>query len=145
MPHETGLFLLYFFHFLSQEVLFVQPHRQDSIMIRQIYDMALTQGKRYIHLERICKEVPTCLSRSANADETVYLTFAMLKKIKPDTVWLQPVMFPHWVRGSRAECKTINASKISNLYGVSSPLLCGVEVHFSITSLHSWIKNVCKQ
>ncbi|MBW7935692.1 MAG: hypothetical protein H3C71_00605 [Flavobacteriales bacterium] len=71
MPHETGLFLLYFFHFLSQEVLFAQPHRQDSIMIRQIYDMALTQGKSYIHLERICKEVPTCLSGSANADEAV--------------------------------------------------------------------------
>ncbi|MCZ2443675.1 MAG: hypothetical protein LC101_07875 [Flavobacteriales bacterium] len=40
-------------------------------MIRQIYDMALTQGKSYIHLERICKEVPTCLSGSANADEAV--------------------------------------------------------------------------
>ncbi|MBE2247394.1 MAG: M20/M25/M40 family metallo-hydrolase [Candidatus Competibacteraceae bacterium] len=95
---------------LNISICSAQKQTSDSVMIRRIYNMALTNGKCYHHLERLCKEAPARLSGSANADKAVELTFDMLRNIEPDTVWLQPVMVPHWVRGTKATCNTINTA-----------------------------------
>lgn len=81
-----------------------QSFFKDSLMLRKIYDVSLTQGTCYQHLYRLCKEAPARLSGSANAQKAVEITYEMLKALKPDSVWLQPVMVTHWVRGDKAVC-----------------------------------------
>lgn len=92
-----------------------QSYTKDSVMIRKIYDAALTQGNSYVHLYRLCKEAPARLSGSPNAQKAVDITYEMLKALKPDSVWLQPVMVPQWVRGDKAICYIVNKKKKLNI------------------------------
>jgi len=80
-----------------------QAYGQDSTLIRHMADDILTQGKAYENLRTLCKEAPARLSGSANAAKAVELTQAMLKEAGADTVYLQPCMVPHWIRGPKEE------------------------------------------
>ena len=70
----------------------------DSTVIKTIFDTELTEGLSYEHLRQLCKKVGPRLSGSEGADRAVEWGQKLLSKIA-DTVWLQPVMVPHWVRG----------------------------------------------
>ncbi|MEO6229828.1 MAG: M20/M25/M40 family metallo-hydrolase [Ferruginibacter sp.] len=71
----------------------------DSLMIRKIADEVLINGKAYDNLRFLCKKIGPRLSGSANAQKAVEATARMLKEAGADTVYLQPCMVPHWVRG----------------------------------------------
>ena len=73
----------------------------DSLMIRKIADEVLTNGKAYDNLRFLCKKIGPRLSGSANAQKAVEATARMLKEAGADTVYLQPCMVPHWVRGAK--------------------------------------------
>ena len=73
----------------------------DSLMIRNMANEILTQGTAYKNLEFICKKIGPRLSGSANAAKAIQATTAMLKEVGADTVYLQPCMVPHWVRGAK--------------------------------------------
>lgn len=72
----------------------------DSLLLRRIYDLALTEGKCYSHLDQLCKEAPGRISGSRNAGIAVQLTKRMLENMGLDSVWLQECMVPHWERGA---------------------------------------------
>ena len=82
---------------LSQIVCAAQT--EDSIMIKRISDEVLTNGKAFENLRFICKKIGPRLSGSAQAQKAVEATAKMLKDGGADTVYLQPCMVPHWVRG----------------------------------------------
>ncbi len=71
----------------------------DSIMLRNIYDMALLNGKSYEWLDYLSNEIGGRLSGSVEAERAVRYTEAELKELGLDKVWLQPVMVPKWTRG----------------------------------------------
>jgi len=73
----------------------------DSITIRKIANEVLTNGKAYDNLRFLCKKIGPRLSGSANAQKAVEATARMLKEAGADTVYLQPCMVPHWVRGTK--------------------------------------------
>jgi hypothetical protein len=75
--------------------------KADSITIKKIADDIMTNGKAYDNLRYLCKQVGPRLSGSANAQKAVEATFRMLKEAGADTVYLQPCMVPHWVRGEK--------------------------------------------
>lgn len=75
----------------------------DSVMIRKIYSEALTRGKCYPTLEHLCTKIGGRLSGSPQAQQAVEYTFNELKSYGFDTVYLQKVMVPHWVRGAKEE------------------------------------------
>ncbi len=77
----------------------VSAQVDDSIMIRKIADEVLINGKAYDNLRFLCKKIGPRLSGSANAQKAVEATARMLKEAGADTVYLQPCMVPHWVRG----------------------------------------------
>lgn len=79
---------------------FTQNSKSDSLLIRKIYDVALTNGSAYANLYTLCKEAPARLSGSKNAAKGVDLTFSMLQLVA-DTAWLQETMVPHWERGEK--------------------------------------------
>ncbi|MEO8762825.1 MAG: M20/M25/M40 family metallo-hydrolase [Ginsengibacter sp.] len=73
----------------------------NSLMVKKIADETMTNGTAYANLRRLCKQVGPRLSGSSNHYKAVLLTREMLKAIGVDTVYLQPCMVPHWVRGKK--------------------------------------------
>jgi len=76
---------------------------EDSLMVRKIADEVLMRGKAYDNLHYLCKNIGARLSGSANAQKAVEATMRMLKEAGADTVYLQPCMVPHWVRGAKEQ------------------------------------------
>ncbi len=74
---------------------------EDSIVIKKIVDDVLINAKAYDNLRFICKKIGARLSGSPNAEKAVSATAKMLKEAGADTVYLQPCMVPHWVRGAK--------------------------------------------
>ena len=81
--------------------LVATAQNEDSIVIKKIADDVLTNGKAYDNLRYLCKKIGPRLSGSANAQLAVEATARMLKEAGADTVYLQPCMVPHWVRGEK--------------------------------------------
>ncbi len=77
------------------------PAQNDSATIKKIADEVLTNGKAYDNLRYICKKIGPRLSGSPNAQKAVEATVKMLKEAGADTIYLQPCMVPHWVRGEK--------------------------------------------
>jgi hypothetical protein len=82
----------------------------DLQFIKKIYDQALSDGRSYAWLERLTKGVGNRLSGSTGAEKAVVWSKAMLDTLGLDSVWLQPVMVPHWERG-KPEKVTVLKSK----------------------------------
>lgn len=74
---------------------------KDSLLISRISQEMLTHGTAYENLRYLCKEIGPRLSGSENAQRAVVATAKMLKDAGADTVYLQPCMVPHWVRGAK--------------------------------------------
>jgi hypothetical protein len=90
-------FLVLFSFFCLQS--FAQ--NQDSIIIKKITDEVLTNGKAYADLHDLCKQIGNRISGSEQAAKAVQLMFNKMKAYGFDSVWLQPVMVPKWIRGSK--------------------------------------------
>ena len=75
--------------------------KEDSIIIKKIADEVLTNGRAYDNLRYLCKKIGPRLSGSPQAQKAVNATMQMLKDAGADTVYLQPCMVPHWVRGDK--------------------------------------------
>lgn len=74
---------------------------QDALFIRQIHNIALTEGRCYPWLHHLTKKIGARLAGSPQAAAAVEYTFQMLDTLGLDSVWLQPCTVPHWVRGER--------------------------------------------
>src|SRR5258705_5416614 len=79
--------------------LFAQ--QDDSLMLRKIYNEVLSNGKAYDNLYALTKTVGERLSGSSQAAQAVKWTEKKMKETGADSVWLQEVMVPHWVRGEK--------------------------------------------
>lgn len=75
--------------------------QQDSIQIKNIYNVALTQGNSYQWLDYLSNQIGSRLSGSLGAELAVDWTKSQLEMIGLDKVWLQPVMVPKWIRGGK--------------------------------------------
>ena len=84
-------------------MILIQGHGQsaDSLMIKKISDEIFMNGTAYSNLKYLCKKVGPRLSGSSGAALAVEQTARMLREAGADTVFLQPCMVPHWVRGDK--------------------------------------------
>jgi carboxypeptidase Q len=78
-------------------------YKADSLTVKKISDEIMTNSFAYENLRFLCKKIGHRLSGSANAEKAVMATKKMLKDAGADTVYLQPCMVPHWVRGAKEE------------------------------------------
>ncbi|MCC6462515.1 MAG: M20/M25/M40 family metallo-hydrolase [Saprospiraceae bacterium] len=83
----------------------------DAAFIRKIYSQALTDGRCYPWLSDLCLGVGHRLSGSPAAEKAVRWTHSVLDTLGLDSVWLQPVQVPHWVRGGAEEVKVTGSKK----------------------------------
>ncbi len=72
---------------------------RDSIMIRSIYNEALSHGECHENLYVLCKEIGHRLSGSPQLDAAIEWGAATLNNYQPDSLWLQEVLVPRWTRG----------------------------------------------
>lgn len=81
--------------------VFLVAQVEDSLTIRKISNEILANGTAYENLRYLCKQVGPRLSGSPQAQMAVEATYKMLKDAGADTVYLQPCMVPHWIRGEK--------------------------------------------
>ncbi len=87
-------------------------NKKDSTTIKQIFNLALTQGECYKRLDELTNGIGGRLSGSPQAQQAVEWGEKVMKEAGFDKVWLQPIMVPHWVRGKKEEAYfTINNKK----------------------------------
>lgn len=79
--------------------------------IKSIYDHQLTESPVYENLRYLCKQIGNRLSGSPQAAAAVEYTRQLMIDYAFDTVYLQPVMVPHWVRGEQEVARVINSKK----------------------------------
>ncbi|MFD2720256.1 M28 family peptidase [Hymenobacter monticola] len=73
----------------------------DSVALRKIFNEALLRGESYDNLRYLTGNIGARLSGSPQAQLAVEWGKATMEKAKFDRVYLQEVMVPHWVRGSK--------------------------------------------
>lgn len=75
--------------------------KKDSTSIKHLFNTALLEGQSYEWLRDLTKNIGGRLSGSPEAAKAVEWGEALMKEVGLDSVWLQPVMVPHWVRGEK--------------------------------------------
>ena len=133
--HRIKLFLF----FLTTSVF--SYAQSDEVVIRDIYNEALTNGRSYDVLAYLSNQIGGRLSGSPQAAAAVEYTRQVMLDFGFDTVFLQPIMVPRWVRGEVEKAKIINSKKIgsvevnicalgnsigTDMGGISAPV---IEVH----------------
>jgi len=95
-------FLFWAFWFITPSVFAfaqtVQTELYDSLA-RQIVKEALGSNRAYEMLRDLCTTTGHRLSGSPGAAKAVEWTKKKMEELGFDTVWLEPVMVPRWVRG----------------------------------------------
>ena len=76
-------------------------YKQDSVQVKQLFNSALTEGKSYEWLRDLTQNIGSRLSGSEGAAKSVIWGEKLMKEVGLDSVWLQPIMVPHWVRGEK--------------------------------------------
>jgi len=88
----------------------------DAVMLRRIYDAALTDSPAYSRLDELVTKFPGRLSGSKKLEGAVLWAKGVLEKQGVDRLELQPVMVPHWERGAPESVRFIGSD------GKSAPL-----------------------
>ncbi|MDZ7647575.1 MAG: hypothetical protein U5K54_10605 [Cytophagales bacterium] len=75
---------------------------RDEGAIKQIFDEALSKGKSYEMLtDLLCHISGERLSGITGVTGSVEWSRHVMEGFGFDSVWLQPVLVPHWVRGTK--------------------------------------------
>lgn len=95
--------------FTPQNHLFAQtpPQSADAEALKKIYAQALADGRCYDWLRDLCYRVGHRLSGSEGAEKAVEWAKSALDTLGLDSVWLQPVMVPKWVRGEPEQVRVL--------------------------------------
>lgn len=101
---KKTLWILLFFPMLT----YGQGHEAQ---LKKIYDTELSSGHTYENLRYLCKEIGNRLSGSPGAAAAVEWTKQLMENYGFDTVYLQPVMVPHWERGGKDVVRVVNSKK----------------------------------
>jgi carboxypeptidase Q len=87
---------------------FVFAQGEDEAVIRKLFDLSLSKGQSYEMLYHLSVDIGARLSGSPGAAAAVEWSRQVMINFGFDTVWLQPVMVPHWVRGKKETGKIIS-------------------------------------
>jgi Zn-dependent M28 family amino/carboxypeptidase len=93
----------------------VYSQQQDSLTLRRIYDYYLTQSKCYSNLEYLATKIGNRISGSPQAEQAVRWAKKAMYEAGADTVFLQPCLVPHWVRGQKEKCNITLPGTVNTL------------------------------
>ncbi len=98
---------LFALFFISTSLISLSQN-SDSLMLRKIFDYYLIKSKCYSNLEFLSTKIESRLSGSPGAAKAVTWAKQAMYEAGADTVYLQPCMVPHWIRGKKESCSLIN-------------------------------------
>jgi carboxypeptidase Q len=101
--------------FSSFPIVISAQTSQDQAGIKEIFNEALQHGKSYTMLTDLCTKIGPRLSGSPGAAAAVEWSRHLMETYDFDSVWLQPVMVPHWVRGQQEIGHIINSKKMGTV------------------------------
>lgn len=93
------IIFFYFFILISIQPLYGQ-NKVHKIKIKKIFNQALTNGKAYDWLDHLSNQIGGRLSGSLSAERAVKWGNQELLELNLDSVFLENVMVPKWVRGT---------------------------------------------
>lgn len=112
----------------------------DSLTLRRIFDFYLTESNCYKNLEHLSTKIGARLSGSPQAAQAVSWAKKAMYEAGADTVYLQPCMVPHWVRGAKETCSSINTkSKQKTPYSICA---LGGSVATPLAGIHAEVIEV---
>lgn len=88
----------------------------DVQFLDKIYDQALTDSRCYDWLEHLSLRIGHRISGSVGAEQAVAWSRSVLDTLGLDSVWLQPCMVPHWVRGKAEQIRVINSRRLGSFH-----------------------------
>lgn len=88
--------------------------KEDSLQLRKIFDYYLINSKCYSNLEFLTTKIESRLSGSPGAAKAVEWAKKAMYEAGADTVYLQPCIVPHWVRGDKEQCYSVNSKSKTN-------------------------------
>ena len=94
--------------FISSIYFVANAQTTDSIALRQHFNYYLTKSNCYKNLEYLSTKIESRLSGSPGAAKAVAWAKKAMYEAGADTVYLQPCMVPHWVRGEKENCSSVN-------------------------------------
>ena len=136
------IFTSFLYVFLFIFIVSGQNYYKDSVQLKAIYNQVLNHGNVYENLRSLCKDVGHRLSGSQGAEKAVQWGKIVLQRYNLDTVWLQKVMVPHWIRGdverldfisSSTEIYQSNCSALGGSIGTNNGVLSG-----QVVEIKSW-------
>ncbi|MDJ1470702.1 M28 family peptidase [Xanthocytophaga flava] len=80
---------------------------EDSTVIQKIYESALTTHQSYDNLRYLTHKIGGRLSGSNQEAQAVVWIKSLLEQLGLDSVYLQAVTVPHWVRGVKEKARLI--------------------------------------
>jgi hypothetical protein len=86
---------------------------QDSLVVRSIFEEALTSREAYENLRYLCKECKGRISGTPEAAKAVEFTRQVMLDMDLDSVYLQELMVKRWIRGTVEHCR-ITSSKFGS-------------------------------
>lgn len=95
------LFLLCFEQIAAQNL--------DSLALRKNFDYYLTRSHCYSNLEFLSTKIESRLSGSPGAAKAVIWAKKAMYAAGADTVYLQPCLVPHWVRGAKESLVSVHS------------------------------------
>ncbi len=114
--HRSVLIILFFIlHFsfcIYAQDKVTRPY--DSLALK-IYQTGLRDGKAYEMLYELCTTIGPRLSGSPQAAQAVEWAKKKMESLGFDSVYLEPVMVPHWVRGDVEQAYVLGTSFGSNV------------------------------
>jgi carboxypeptidase Q len=85
----------------NQVAILDSSPEQDSLIISKIYQETLLRGKSYQNLQYLCTKIGARFTATTQAAKAVEWTKALMDSLQLDSVWLQPVKVPQWIRGKK--------------------------------------------
>jgi carboxypeptidase Q len=76
---------------------------KEQIAVEKLYNESLTDGRSYQMLDYLSNRIGCRMSGSPQAAAAVEWARQTMKTLGADTVYLQQVMVPHWVRGDKEQ------------------------------------------
>ncbi len=127
------------FMLLVSGIIFGQTN--DSALIRHIYNFSLTQSSCYENLRSLCKDVGHRLSGSPSAQKAVEWGYDLMLGMDLDTVYMQPIIVPRWIRGDVEKVKwTDNEGNIlnANCTALGGSIGTNGEIKGKVVEINSW-------
>ncbi len=87
---------------------------EDAFFIKNIYKTTLTKGQGYDWLKDLAT-IGGRLSGSPQSFAAIEFTKQMMDTLGMDTVWLQPCIVPHWVRGDKEQVRIVGSKKMGTI------------------------------